>query len=91
MEKVRTAGMKRDGEHRKTRAGTTMNRRRREETGKGPALGPIGWTDVEWPPGNAVEIHHELLDAGDRKGAAQWLADVSVDVLARREEEMDRR
>ena len=62
-----------------------MNRRTREETGKGPALGPIGWTDVEWPPGNAVEIHHELLDAGDREGAAQWLADVSVDVLARRD------
>ena len=70
-----------------------MNRRRREETrtGPGPALGPIDWTDVEWPPGNAVEVHHELLDAGDREGAAQWLADVSVDVLARLEEEMDRR
>ena len=76
---------KMDGEHRKTGAGTTMNRRTREETGKGPALGPIGWTDVEWPPGNAVEIHHELLDAGDREGAAKWLANVSVDVLARRD------
>ena len=91
MENARTAGMKRDGAHRKTGAGTTMNRRRREETRKGPALGPIGWTDVEWPPGNAVEVHHELLDAGDREGAAKWLADVSVDVLAQPEEEMDRR
>ena len=77
VENARTAGME-DG------------RRTREETGRGPALGPIGWTDVEWPPGNAVEIHHELLDAGDREGAAQWLADVSVDVLAQREK-MDRR
>ena len=76
---------KMDGEHRKTGAGATMNRRTREETGKGPALGPIGWTDVEWPPGNAVEIHHELLDVGDREGAAKWLADVSVDVLARQD------
>ena len=83
--------MRKDGVHRKMKAGATMNRRRREETGKGPALGPIGWTDVEWPPGNAVEVHHELLDAGDREGAAQWLADVSVDVLARLEEEMNRR
>ena len=85
VENARTAGMKRDGEHRKAGAGTTMNRRTREETGKGPALGPIGWTDVEWPPGNAVEIHHELLDAGDREGAAKWLADVSVDVLAQQD------
>ena len=76
---------KMDGEHRKTGAGATMNRRTREETGRGPALGPIGWTDVEWPPGNAVEIHHELLDAGDREGAAKWLADVSVDVLAQQD------
>ena len=91
VENARTAGMKKDGEHRKTRAGTAMDRRRREATGKGPALVPIGWTDVEWPPGNAVEVHHELLDAGDREGAAKWLADVSVDVLARPEEEMDRR
>ena len=88
MESVRTAGMKKDGAHRKTGAMTTRNRRRREETGTGPALGPIGWTDVEWPPGYAVEVHHEL-DAGDREGAAQWLADASVDVLARLEEDMD--
>ena len=27
---------------------------------------------MEWPPGNAIEIHHELLDAGDREGAAKW-------------------
>ena len=33
-----------------------MNRRKHEETKKGPALGPIGWTDLEWPPGYAVEI-----------------------------------
>ena len=83
--------MKKDGAHRKMRAGATINRRRREEARTGSALGPIDWTDVEWPPGNAVEVHHELLDAGDREGAAQWLADVSVDVLARLEEEMDRR
>ena len=76
---------KMDGEHRKAGAGATMNRRTREETGRGPALGPIGWTDVECPPGNAVEIHHELLDAGDREGAAKWLADVSVDVLAQQD------
>ena len=64
-----------------------MNRRKYEETRKGPALGPIGWTDLEWPPGNAVEIHHELLVAGDCEGAAKWLADISVDGIARLEEE----
>ena len=62
------------------------DRRRREEARTGPVLGPIGWTDVEWPPGNAIEVHHELLNAGDREGAAKWLADVSVDVIARLEE-----
>ena len=68
-----------------------MDRRKREEAKKGLALRPIGWTDVEWPPGNAIEIHHELLDAGDREGAAKWLADVSVDVIARLEEEAARK
>ena len=68
-----------------------MDRRKREEEKKGPVLGPIGWTDVEWPPGNAIEIHHDLLDAGDREGAAKWLADVSVDVIARLEEEAARK
>ena len=68
-----------------------MNRRKHEETGKGPALGSIGWTDLEWPPGNAVEIHHELLDAGDREGAAKWLAGISVDGIARLEEDMVRK
>ena len=63
-----------------------MSRRKHEEARTGPALGPIGWTDVEWPPGNAIEIHHELLDAGDRESAAKWLADVSVDVIAQLEE-----
>ena len=38
-----------------------------------------------------MEIHHELLDAGDREGAAKWLADVSVDVIARLEEEAARK
>ena len=63
-----------------------MSRRKHEEARTGPALGPIGWTDVEWPPGNAIEVHHALLDAGDREGAAKWLADVSVDVIAQLEE-----
>ena len=68
-----------------------MSRRKREEAsatdaGKGPELGPIGWTDVEWPPGNAIEVHHALPDAGDREGAAKWLAGVSVDVIAQPEE-----
>ena len=68
-----------------------MSRRKREEAreaeaGKGAELGPIGWTDVEWPPGNAIEVHHALLEAGDREGAAKWLAGVSVDVAAQLEE-----
>ena len=33
-----------------------------------------------------MEVHHELLDAGDREGTAKWLADVSVDVIARLKE-----
>ena len=66
-----------------------MGRRKHEEARTGPVLGPIGWTDVEWPPGNAIAVHHELLDAGDREGAAKWLADVSVDGIAQPEEQRE--
>ena len=31
--------------------------------------------------------HHDLLDAGDHEGAVKWLADISVDGIARLEEE----
>ena len=56
----------------------------------GEMIAPVEVGLVWYQPSLRIaEVHHALLDAGDREGAAKWLADVSVDVIAQLEEQLE--